>query len=86
MNTIALYMSKTFKCLNKSINNFKDLSNMKLNFRQGIVRSRSYLGNPDFLAINQATGFISINIIYIPKFHMHTSPFLYKPYINIFTL
>ena len=35
---------------------------MKLNFRQGIVRSRSYLGNPDFLAINQATGFISINI------------------------
>jgi hypothetical protein len=49
-----------FKYINKQF--FKDLSNMKLNFRQGVVRSRSYLKNPDFLAINQATGFISINI------------------------
>jgi hypothetical protein len=37
-------------------------SNMRLNFRQGIVRARRASNQPDFLAINQGTGFISITI------------------------
>ena len=56
---------------------------MRLNFRQGIVRSRSLLNAPDFLAINQGTGFVSISItnptLLVTAAHKNTNFLIEEP-------